>query len=121
VTTLPLPRSLPHMGRRARQGGVGLLAAVLAAGAVVGTVAAERATVGHVVPGLGTYAGGRYCIEQYPPFQETTTPDTVTLWTTLDGQSVQSGAYSMHDATDVANMRSEMDRAVKIEECWEDK
>jgi hypothetical protein len=107
------------MGRKLHTAGIATLAAMLAAGAVVGTVAAERATVGHVVPGLGTYAGGAYCITQTPPWHTTTTPDSVTLWVDMgNGQTSQAGPYNLSNSNDNADMRSYMDRAVKIEECW---
>jgi hypothetical protein len=110
------------MGRRARQGGVVVLAAILAAGAVVGTVEAERATVGHVVPGLGQYAGGRYCITQTPPFETTTTPDTATVWTKLDdGTILGPSTYNLHDSAQATDLRVGFDRVVKLEECWEGK
>jgi hypothetical protein len=107
---------MPSMGQwGATFAAVGL---VLVAAAPVVSEAAGGPGWAKAVPGLAHYAGGRYCITQTPPYETTTTPDTVTIWTELGGQTVQSGSYNMHDAAQVTNLRAEIGRAVKIEECW---
>jgi hypothetical protein len=35
-----------------------------------------------------------------------------------NGQTSQAGPYNLSNSNDNADMRSYMDRAVKIEECW---
>lgn len=128
MTTLALPRrhrTIPHMGRTARRGGVGLLAAVLAAGAVAGTVKAERATVGHVVPGLGAYAGGAYCQTRdarLTAADNDSTADTITVNFAGDGvRPAEAVTYNMHDGTDIAYIKNAMngDRVItQVRLCW---
>ncbi len=93
---------------------------VLVAAAPAVSAMAGGPSLGKKVPGLGQYAGGEWCITQTPPWKTTTTPDTVTYWTELNGTTIQNGPYNLHDGADNANMRSGISRAVKIQECWED-
>jgi len=109
-------------GMRGMTAAVAAVGLVLVAAAPVTSELAGGPGMAKAVPGLGRYAGGEYCITQTPPWHATTTPDSVTLWVDMgNGQTSQAGPYNLSNSDDSASMRSYMDRAVKIEECWEGK
>lgn len=103
----------PPMGRWTTTfAAVGL---VLVAAAPAVSAMAGGPSLGQKVPGLGQYAGGRYCITQTPPWHKTTTPDTVTVYP----HGGQPTTWDMH--RDLTGLQDAINQADKIEECWEGK